>query len=515
MTEELAPPAVTESQPKIPHQSEELAVAGRNAMKLAMSLTVTWTVALFVRFPVPRHLGPERFGLLNFADSFSGSFFSVVDLGVSTYIFREIPVRPKHATEFWGGVMLVRTALSAALFAVMAITLAASHHTLEMQATVAIYGLALYVSTYTTSVGALLQAVSRVDRVAISNVASKIVWGAGLGLAVVLSKYVPFLSKSLPLFAFPMLVSELVKLGIIYPEAHRALDLRLRVDTAITRSVLLASLPFFIASAAVNVGGKLNATVLEFVAHDHREVGWYGAAQNLASLTMVLSPLLSWVLMPLLARAKARSEEEVFEILRRTIEGLFVTVVPITLVVALGAEFWVRLAFHDAFDPAALSLRFLASGFILIYLAMALSTLLIMTGHSWSVSIISLCSVPLRPIFVILLAGPCARHYGPGGGALGAALAEIFTTIAIVAAHFIPIGGRALDRRLLVTGGKTIAVAAAVMLLDRTVLLRFGAIRLVLDGFVYATLALATRAVKISEITRLIRGLRAQRSGAA
>ncbi len=500
------PLSVSEAPPPSEGRSQEFATAGRNAIKLALSLTITWTVAFFIRFPIPRVLGPERFGQLNFAENFSATFFSVVDLGVSTYIFREIPLRPQHASEFWGGLLVVRAALSAVLFAAMGATLAGSHHSLEIQITVLVFGLAQFVMAYSTTVGALLNAVTLVDRMAIANVASKFVWGAGLAAAL-------YFTRSLPMLAFALLASEALRLAVIYPEARRALGLRFRIDMAVTKAVLIASLPFFISGGAINIGGRLNVAVLEFVIHDKREVGWFGASQNLASLTMLLSPLLSWVLMPLLARAKARSEEEVFEILRRTIEGLLVVVIPMTLIASLGADFWVRLAFGRGYDESALSLRFLAFGFILIYLAIALSTLLIMTGHSWSVSMISLGSVPLRPILVTILATPCARHFGAGGGALGAALAEIITSIAIVAAHFIPIGGRALDRRLLVAGGKSLAVAALVTVLDRAVLVRLGPVRLVIDGALYTGAALGLGAVKVGEITRTIRMLRARRSG--
>lgn len=486
-----------------PQRSHEFSTAGRNAVKLAVSLTITWTVALFIRFPVPRLLGPERFGLLNFSENFAATFFSVIDLGVSTYIFREIPLRPAHASDFWGGLLVVRIALSALLFVAMAGTLAVSHHTLETQITVVIFGLAQFVITYTASVSALLHAASKVNRLAIANVVSKLVWGGAL-------VGVLFFSRSLPLLAAPLLAAELLKLAVLYPEAKRALTLRFRLDMGVTKAVLIACLPFFISGGAINIGGRLNVAVLEFVIPDKREVGWFGAAQNLASLTMLLSPLFSWVLLPLLARARARSEEEVFAILRRTIEGLLVLVIPLTLLTGLGADRWIRLAFHSAYDEAAMSLRVLAFGFILIYLAMALSTLLIMTGHSWSVSMISLASVPCRPVLVFLLAVPCARHFGPGGGALGAGIAEIATSVGIVAAHFIPIGARALDRRLLTVGGKSMLVAAVVIALDRTILRHLGWSRLALDTVAYVVLALAIGAVKIGEMIRVIKTLRSR-----
>jgi O-antigen/teichoic acid export membrane protein len=485
-----------------PPPAQEFAVAGRNAVKLALSLIITWTVAFFIRFPVPRVLGPARFGELNFAENFAATFFTVVELGVNTYIYKEISVRPRHASDFWGGVNVARFILSAVLFVAMAGTLAATHHSLEVQIAVVIFGLAQLAQTSGGSLSGMLTAVARVNNIATSGVLSKLLWGAGLGAAL-------FWWPSLPLLALPLLVSELARFAVLNWEARRVLQLKFRVDLVETKAVLLASLPYLVAGGAVVIGGRLNVAVLEFVTPDKREVGWFGASQNLAGLTMMLAPLVSWVLMPLLARAKARSEQELYEILRRTIEGLLVLIIPMTLIASLGADFWVRLAYRAPYAEAALSLRFLAYGFILIYLAMMLSTLLVMTGHGWSVSMISIGAIPVRPVLVALLAGPCARRFGPGGAALGAALAEIVASVGIVAAHFIPIGTRAFDRRLLLVAGKSLAVAACVIVLDHWVFAsRSDVIRLALDASVYVGLALAVRAVKISEAVRIVRGLR-------
>ena len=74
--------------------SSDAAVALRNGIRLAGSLLATWTVALVVRFQLPRHLGPETFGRFNFCDAFTGGVFSFLGLGVTTYIMKEISVRP-------------------------------------------------------------------------------------------------------------------------------------------------------------------------------------------------------------------------------------------------------------------------------------------------------------------------------------------------------------------------------------------------------------------------------------
>src|SRR5689334_22378830 len=123
------------------HSSTDVATAARNALKLGGSLLATWTVALAVRFQLPRHLGPTKFGNFNFCDSFSAAFFVFLGLGIETYIQKEVPVRPKHVSDFFGGVLLTRAALSVVVLATMATVLAVTGRPTELQITVLIFGL--------------------------------------------------------------------------------------------------------------------------------------------------------------------------------------------------------------------------------------------------------------------------------------------------------------------------------------------------------------------------------------
>jgi O-antigen/teichoic acid export membrane protein len=489
-------------------RTNELRTAGRNAIKLLVSLVLTWTVGMFVKFLPARALGPVRFGELNFADSTSGSFFAFIDLGITTYMLREIPVRPKHASDFWGGLLVVRIVISALLYLATARSLGAAHASREVQISAAIFSFAYFAQTYSTSVGGLLQAMTQVDRLAISNVLSKVLFGVATGVALVA---MPYVSNSLPLFALPLLLSEIAKIAILYPEASRAVGLEFRLDAAATKSALLESLPFFISNSAITLGGTLNAMVLGFAISDKAELGYFKAAQNIASLTMFLSPLVQWVLMPLLAKAKTRSADEVYEIVRRTNEGLVLLVTPITLLASLGARLWIHLALKSEYDDAVVVLQVWSLGFLLIYLAMTLSTLLVMTGHGWSVSAISLGSLPVRPLLVWVLSPIFARHWGHGGAALGGAVSDVLTTVGIVIVHFIPLGWKAIDRRFLMTFGKTTVVAVGVFALDHYLLRPIGYVRLVLDLVAYAALIVILGAARISDIRRLVEEVLARR----
>jgi O-antigen/teichoic acid export membrane protein len=136
-----APPSATRSDaPASKVLANEVAIAVRNGLKLGGSLFLSWSVALVVKFQIPQHLGPVRQGYFGFAESFATMFFSVLSLGVDTYVTREIAVRPDHASDFVGGIFALRSLLSTALFAAMATTLWLTGRSGEIQMAALVFG---------------------------------------------------------------------------------------------------------------------------------------------------------------------------------------------------------------------------------------------------------------------------------------------------------------------------------------------------------------------------------------
>jgi O-antigen/teichoic acid export membrane protein len=482
----------------------DLVTSARNAITLGASLMATWSVALIVRFHLPRHLGPEDFGTFNFCDSFAAAFSIFLGLGLETYIQKEIPVRPEHASEFFGGVIALRAALSASLLALMTGVLLATHRPSSTVHVALVFGLAQYFIGLNATLSTMLQASTRVGRLAVSNVLGKLVWATGIVVGI-------WLHASLFALALPMLVAELLRTMLLYPTARRELALVFRLDAHAVRAVVIASVPFYVNTIAISLGARLDVSMLEFLSSD-KEVGWYSAANNFASLAMLLSPVVSWVLLPLLSRAAKRSHDEVFTIVRRSIEGLVVLSIPVTMVIALGADLWVRVVFGAKFAAAAVSLRVLAPIFVLTYIAILLASALIILGRSWTLTFTSLIGLASLPVFIWLLV-PLTARLGPGGAGTGAALGQIAMETLTVTLFLGSVGRRAFDRRSLVAIGKSLAVCAMVVGMH-PLLEPLGHARIAVEAAAYACLAVAVGAIRFREVTSGIRAIMSERRSA-
>jgi O-antigen/teichoic acid export membrane protein len=484
--------------------AREIALAVRNGLKLGASLVLTWSVALIVKLQIPAHLGPILQGHFAFSESFAGMFFNLMHLGIETYIVKEVSVRREHASDFVGGVFALRLLMCVAIFVAMATTLYLTGRGPDVQLAVFVFGMVQVFGFTNGTLATLLQATTHVGRLAIANVLAKIVWGAGLLLAL---RY----GAPIYVLALPMLASEVVRTAFLVPAASLSAKLRYRVDLKALRSVLAASLPFYVAFVAGAFGTPLAMSTLGFIRRDEREVGWFAAAQNIGSLAMLLHPLLAWVVMPMLSRVRAVSEQEMMSLVRRIIQALLIVVVPGTTLITAGSELFIHTAFGDRYMPAATGLSILSLVFLMFYLSIIMSNALVISGRSWSVTIISSSAVFLMPLFMITFVPLGRALFGTGGECAGAAMAVVANEVFVVIAMLSRFPSSPFDRRNIVVLLKAAAISATV-LVNNHWMLRLGPVRLLLDAGLYACLALLTGLVRTEDVRRCIRAMRESRA---
>ena len=164
---------------------KDAVVAARNSVTLAVALAASWAIGLVGRLLIPRYLGPEMFGALQFADSFAAAFFVISILGVDTYIRKEIAVRREHASDFFGGLIVVRVVMSVVIAGVVLLVFAATGKPDYVFRLVLLYSLYQVFTILNTSYGCVLSSVGKVGGLSIINVVGKLVWTAAIVAAAV------------------------------------------------------------------------------------------------------------------------------------------------------------------------------------------------------------------------------------------------------------------------------------------------------------------------------------------
>lgn len=475
------------------HSSDALE-AIRNAFKLGGSLLCTWGIAFAIRFLLPRYLGPEANGRLTFADNFTAGVFIVLSLGLDTYIRKEIPVRPRHANDFFASTLAMRAAGSALVFLGMALFLELTGEPQAVREVVYLFGLAQFFATNNLSLAALLHANATVDGLSITNVVSKLLWGAGTLLSIFL------LGGSLAWIAAAFLMSEAVKFGLSYYLVRKHLGVQLtHFELSAVKVVFVSSLPFYLNNVAHVLYNKtFDVSILKQYAPE-AEVGWYGAASNFGGLAMMIAPVIGWVVMPLFSRALARSEAEYTQVLRRSLEMILIIALPTSLAIGVGADVWIALLFGEAFTPATLALRILAPIYTWIYVSMISNISLNLNDKAWTATAVSLGGMVVNPVLNFLLIPPILRAFPvAGAGGAACAIAQFITEALVAVVMMVIVGRRAFDRRTVVMLGKTLVVCGLVLCIDRLVAW-VGPARLLIDAVAYCVLIVLFRAIHLQE----------------
>jgi O-antigen/teichoic acid export membrane protein len=477
--------------------SNDSVAAVSNALKLGISLVATLLIAIAMKFLMPRYLGPTRFGTLSFADGFAGTFFVALSLGAESYVRKEISVRPAHASDFLGGTLALRVAISIALFGIMALVMHSTGRSSEVRTLVYLFGVAQFFVSINATLSALLHARGRVGGMSALAVATKLVWAAGVVAAIASG-------ARLWGFAAAYLASESIESVVLFALAKRHVGVVLRVDAAATRAMIVSSLPYFVAGCASGAYGKLDVALLGFLSGG-REVGWYVAASAITGLTLLITPLIDWVLAPVFARGAARSREDLYAHIRQATEPILAVAIPAALFVSVGADLWLRLLFGHAFAPAVLALRILAASSVIIYISIVYAMTLIMLERAWTVAVICISGLVVNLLLNLLLIRPSLALFGDGGGGVGCAIAALGTHGFGAAVMIAFVGRKAFNKRTIQMVSKSLGACVLVVVADRLAA-SLGWRRIVVDIVFYLAIVVSSGALRTGELWSLVKG---------
>lgn len=467
-----------------------------NSVKLSLSLVGTLIVAFSVRFMIPRYVGPAAFGQLNFADAFAMGFFVFATFGVDSYIRKEVSRRLEHVNDFWAGFWLLRLAASAVIFALMAFILSRSNKGPLEWRLVFIFGLGQVAFVHNFTVTSLLHAASEVNELAYMNVFSKLLWGCGIASALVIGWH------PLEMVAVAFLLSEVLKAVYLSRVTQRKLGLIWRVDMTATWAMLAASFPYYLNYLGHRTYEQLNVSIISFMTTDE-EAGWYGAAKNIATISLLFLPIFQAVVVPMASRTAAKSTEALNELMRGAVRLTVVAATFFSIIIALEAETLVAHAFGPGFAESAISLRMLAPMFPLTYLATLGAQHLIQLDRIWTMVMVSLAALianfGLNVGFIHL-----GHGMAPGWAGGMSSLASICTEGANALITFLVLGTAAVDRRLFVTLGKTAGICLAVAGVHYLLKDTLGLWSVPVEALAYWGFAVLTGALPAQEIRRMV-----------
>ena len=305
-------------------------------------------VGLFVGVWIARYLGPEQFGLLNFATAFTAMFGAFAALGMEGIVVRDIVRDPGRAGATLGtaAVLQFLGGFIAYLLILVAIAYLRPNDTLT-RSIVAILGSMMLL---------------KVSDIAVywfeSQVQSKyIVWVQNSVFLFFAAIKVILILQHSPLITFvwatlaEAIVVALILLCVMAKCGHSLTELRVSSERA--KTLLKDSWPLLLSGMVLMVQARIDQIMLGQMVGD-LEVGYYSAALRIIEIAAVTSILLRSSFLPSIVSSKNKSQEVYLNRLEAFYKLNVVVAIMIAIPLAILSPWIIQILFGDSYMSAAL-----------------------------------------------------------------------------------------------------------------------------------------------------------------
>lgn len=302
-------------------------------------------VALFVSVYVARYLGPERFGLLNYANSFVGLFIALANLGLDSIVVRELVKTPEYRGQLLGTAFGLK--IVGAIFMWFIISAVVPFTNNDMQTNILIVIISFAV---------IFQAFNVIDFNYQAEVKSKYVVYAQL-IQLVISSIVKliliFIEAPLVWFAWVYCLDAVVLaigLVIIYWYKNKKSQVW-QWNWQVARKLLLESWPLigslFMTLIFMNIDKVMIKEIL-----GASQVGLYAVAVQLSSVFYFIPVVISDSLFPAIIKSKEKPELYLTRI-KNLFRLLFALSIVISIMMTFMSQWIVNILYGDEYSQAS------------------------------------------------------------------------------------------------------------------------------------------------------------------
>ncbi len=446
----------------------------KNTAIQAAGQVVTWVLSWILLVILPRYLGDSQFGKLFFALSYGTIFSTLINLGVNTFLVREVAVlRPGSDTAeeetarrrmglrfLLSNVLTFKLALAAFVFIIQSILIFFLPYDAATREAVLIIGLGTCLGAVTQTLGGTFQGLEYMLAPSIVLIAEKVIITAGCALLL-------WQGYALVAVCWVHTAAAAVGFGLSLMWLHRKEPFGFAWDRLELRRIFIGGLPFLIWVVFGEIYIRIDVLMLSLMTSD-AVVGWYGAATRLYGTLLFIPNILTTSVFPAMMRMGSDTMDDgaFGRASERLMNLVLFAAVPISAGTIAVANPLVRLLYGQGpFEHAGPNLQVLGFSILLVCIDVVLGTALIARGKEKAWAGMAVAAAFFNPLVNLWAIPLTARLWGNGG--IGAAAATALTEILMMfgALWLMPPG--VFSRRNIVVGLKGCVLGGAMLLLLR------------------------------------------------
>lgn len=379
-------------------------------------------VQLFVGIYVARYLGPERFGLLSYANSYVGIFTAIAVLGLDGIVVRELVKSPDQRDTLLGTSFLLKVVGTLLMWVLILATLFFSNNDPLTSALIAIIAFGVLFQTFNV-IDYNFQAEVKLKYVVHSQIVQLIVSS--------ITKLVLIL-KGLPLVWFAAAYSLdaiILAVGLAYAYSKNSGSIKKwKWNAKVALALLLDSWPLMFAYMSYLIYAKIDRIMIKEMLDEHN-VGIYSAAYILYEAPLFISLMIAKSVYPILVQYYQDNKIKFFQLYSTLSSYMTLLSYLIVLFIFIFHEILIQITFGESFEESNKILMLLSFGMIPMFNAFLRSSYITISGNQKIILYTTLFSAMLNIVLNLLL----IKAYG----VIGAVYATVFTqTLSLIVLNF-------------------------------------------------------------------------------
>ena len=373
-------------------------------------------ISLFVGIYVARYLGPERFGILSYANSFVGLFTAIATLGLDGIVVRELVKLPRQRDKLLGTSFLLKVAGALVMWLMILIATFFTKNDLLTNTLIAIIAF-----------GVIFQAFNVIDFNFQAEVKSKYVVRSQF-VQLVFSSFIKLvlIFNKLPLIWFAAVYSLdalVLAIGLVFSYINNHGSIKIwKWDAKIAKGLLLDSWPLMFAYMSYLIYAKIDRIMIKEML-DEYSVGIYSAAYVLYEAPLFIALMVAKSVYPILVQYYQKNKDRLFELYLELSSYMTLLSYLIVLFIYIFHESLIQITFGNNFGEASKILVLLSFGLIPMFNAFLRSSYMTISESQKIILYTTLFS----SIINILLNFIMIKKYGIEGAVYATVLTQILS----------------------------------------------------------------------------------------
>ena len=390
----------------------------KNTSWLTIAQVITSICAFLWTIIIARYLGVSDYGIVSFAISFTSLVGIVMDLGMSTYITREIAKNRNSVNKYFNNIFIFKLILAIILFFISGLILYLLGYPQWTILITLLFTIELIFMSMTVFLNGVFQAFEEVKYQAIGSILNSsllligilITLGFDLGvvsiaLSYTLSYFIYFsyiLLKYIQTFSFP----------------------KFEIDVKFIKRVLIESIPFGLTNFFYTIYFSIDIVMLSYISGDYA-TGLYKSAYNIITVFTTFFVVYQAVIFPVMSKFFKESQNLIKISYELSIKYLLLIIIPISAIIFFYARPIVDLIYSNQYSLASTPVQILIWTVLFLFINGAASVLLNAINQEKTVTKIYI----IAALFNVCLNLILIPVYSYDGAAIATVISEILITI--------------------------------------------------------------------------------------